>query len=162
MAFGRRALRGTTSQLRSHALRPAERGRRTSAPVEEHSGGLGGQALCGPSRGGDGPRRPTRAPGASRGSRAWGLVRVDVFTARRPLLRHHFIFNGIRSHLSSSIFSWERPHGCIIPWLCGSVPTTCIRFAYALYLPCWGRPSGCIIPKLLGPDPVAFAFSAFI
>ena len=33
MAFGRRALRGTTPQLRSHALRPTERGRRTSAPV---------------------------------------------------------------------------------------------------------------------------------
>ena len=65
MAFGRRALRGTTSQLRSHALWPDEHGRRTSAPVEEHSGGSGGQAWSGPGEYGEGPRKPTSAPGAS-------------------------------------------------------------------------------------------------
>ena len=96
MAFGRRALRGTTSQLRSHALRPAERGRRTSAPVEEHSGGSGGQASRGPGGGGDGPRRPARATRASRGPWAWGLMRADVFTAHRSLPQHHFIFNSTR------------------------------------------------------------------
>ena len=49
-------------QLRSHALRPAERGRRSSAPAEEHSGGSGGQASRGPRGDGDGPRRSSCAP----------------------------------------------------------------------------------------------------
>ena len=96
LAFARGALRGSTSQLRSHAFRPAERGRRSSAPTEEHSGGSGGQASCGPGGDGDGPRRPTCAPGASRGSWARGIVRVGFFIARRPLLQHHSIFNGTR------------------------------------------------------------------
>ena len=51
-----------TSQLRSHATRPAECGRCSSAPAEEHSGGSGGQALHGPGGDGDGPRRSTCAP----------------------------------------------------------------------------------------------------
>ena len=55
MAFNRGALRGSTSQLRSHAFRPAERGRRSSAPAEEHSGGSGGQAFHCPGGDGDGP-----------------------------------------------------------------------------------------------------------
>ena len=96
MALGRRALRGTTSQLRSHALRPAERGRRTSVPVEEHSGGLGGQASRGPGGGGDDPRRPARATRASRGPWARGLMTADIFTAHRSLPQHHFISNSTR------------------------------------------------------------------
>ena len=39
LAFTHGALRGSTSQLRSHAFRLAEHGRRSSAPAEEHSGG---------------------------------------------------------------------------------------------------------------------------
>jgi len=96
MAFGRRALRGTTPQLCSHALRSAERGRRTSAPGEEHSGVSGGQASRSPGGGGDGPRRPARATRASRGPWAWGLMRADVFTVHRSLPQHHFIFNSTR------------------------------------------------------------------
>ena len=96
MAFGRRALRGTTSQLRSHALRPVERGRCTSAPIEEHSGGSGGQASHGPGRGGDGSQRPARVTRASRGPWAWGLMRADIFTAHRSLPQHHFVFNSTR------------------------------------------------------------------
>ena len=96
MAFGRRVLRGTIPQLRSHALRPAKRGRRTLAPVEEHSRGSGGQASRGPSGGGDGPRRPARATRASRGPWAWGLMKADVFTAHRSLPQHLFVFNSTR------------------------------------------------------------------
>ena len=91
-----------------------------------------------------------------------GLVRVDVFIAHRPLLQHHFIFNGTRCHLSKFRFLLGAPTGCIIPRPRGSIPAACILFAYALYLPCWGRPSGCIIPELLGPGPAAFAFLASI
>ena len=96
MAFGRRALRGTTPQLCSHALRPAARDRRTSTPIEEHSGGSVGQASRGPGGGGDGPRRPARTTIASRGPWAWGLMRADIFTAHRSLPQHHFIFNSTR------------------------------------------------------------------
>ena len=96
LAFARGALRGSTSQLRSHAFRPAERGRRSSAPAEEHSGGSGGQALCGPGGDGDGPRGTTCAPGASRGSWSRDLMRIGFLAARRPLLQHPFIFNCIR------------------------------------------------------------------
>ena len=67
LALTRGALRRPTSQLCSHASRPAEHGCSASAPHEEHLGGSGGQAFRSPGGDGDGPRGAASTSGASRG-----------------------------------------------------------------------------------------------
>ena len=67
LALASGVLRRPTPQLRSHALRLAERGCHVPAPHEGHLGGSRGQAFRSLGGDGDGPRGATSASGASRG-----------------------------------------------------------------------------------------------
>ena len=90
------ALRRSTPQLRSHALRFAERGCHVPAPHEGHPGGSRGQAFRSPGGDGDGPRGATSTSGASRGPRAWGLVRIGSRSPPSLLHQRSFVLNIIR------------------------------------------------------------------
>ena len=86
-------LQRSTPQLRSHALRLAERGHHIPAPHEGHRGGSRGQAFRSPGGDGDGPRGATGASGASRGSWAWGLVRIGFRSPPSLLHQQSFVLN---------------------------------------------------------------------
>ena len=96
LALASGALRRSTSQLRSHALRLAERGCHVPAPHEGHHGGSRGQAFRSPGGDGDGSRGATSASGASRGPWAWGLVRIGFRSPPSLLHQHSFVLNIIR------------------------------------------------------------------
>ena len=90
------ALRGSAPQLRSHALRLAERGCNVSAPHEGHHGGSRRQAFRSLGGDGDDSRRATSASGASRGPWAWGLVRIGFRSPPSLLHQHSFVLDVIR------------------------------------------------------------------
>ena len=96
LALASGALRRPTPQLRSHALRLAERGCHVPAPHEGHHGGTRGRVHRSPGRDGDGPRGAASASGASRGPWAWGLVRIGSRSPPSLLHQHPFILNIIR------------------------------------------------------------------
>ena len=82
LAFACGPLRGPATQLRSHALRLAERGVSLSAQQAACPDGSGGQVPRRPGRDGDGLQETSRAPRASRGSGSRWLMRSHSFSAR--------------------------------------------------------------------------------
>ena len=91
LAFTCWSMRGSTSQLRSHAFRPAERGYRSPTSSAEHSGSSGGQTPRGPGGNGNGPRGTAQTPRASRGSGPRWLM-SHFFDARLQLHQLDFIY----------------------------------------------------------------------